>query len=278
MLSLYHDFSENASKKITHVYSTSFTLGIKLLDKKFHNHIYNIYGLVRLADEIVDTFHDHDKKQLIDEFEEETFLAIERGLSTNPIIHAYQLTANKYKIDNKLLSAFFESMKMDLYQIDYDEKNYKEYIYGSAEVVGLLCLQIFTEGDKAQYEKLKPGAKALGAAFQKVNFLRDMQADFQERGRTYFPGVDFVNFSAREKALIEKDILDDFEAARLSILELPKSSSVGVYLAYKYYLKLFNKIQKAPAEAILKQRFRVPNFEKFYLFGITYFRSTLGLI
>jgi phytoene/squalene synthetase len=278
MLSLYHDFSENASKKITHVYSTSFTLGIKMLDKNFHNHIYNIYGLVRLADEIVDTFHEHDKKQLLEEFEKETFLAVKRGLSTNPIIHAYQLTANKYKIDNNLIQAFFTSMKMDLYQIDYDAENYKEYIYGSAEVVGLMCLQVFTEGDKAAYEELKSGAKALGAAFQKVNFLRDMQADFLERGRIYFPGVDFVNFNASEKVMIEKDILADFEAARLAILALPKSSRVGVYLAYKYYFKLFKKIQNAPAEAILKQRFSVPNIEKLWVFGNTYFRSTLGLL
>lgn len=278
MLSLYHDFSENSSKKITHLYSTSFTLGIRMLDKKFHNHIYNIYGLVRLADEIVDTFHDHDKKQLIEEFEKETFLAIERGLSTNPIIHAYQLTANTFQIDNELLRAFFASMKMDLYQIDYDATNYEEYIYGSAEVVGLMCLQVFTEGDKAQYEKLKFGAKALGAAFQKVNFLRDMQADYEERGRTYFPGVDFVNFSTAQKDKIELDILSDFNTAKLAILELPKSSRVGVYLAYKYYLKLFKKIQNAPAEAILKQRFRVPDFEKFYVLGNTYLRSALGLI
>jgi phytoene/squalene synthetase len=278
MLNLYNDFSENASKKITHVYSTSFTLGIKMLDKKFHNHIYNIYGLVRLADEIVDTFHDHDKKELIEEFEKETFQAVERGLSTNPIIHAYQLTANKYEIDNDLLRAFFTSMKMDLYQIDYDAENYKEYIYGSAEVVGLMCLQVFSEGNRISYNELKGGAKALGAAFQKVNFLRDMQSDFEDRGRTYFPGIDFVNFSTEDKDMIEKDILADFEAARLAILALSKSSRVGVYLAYKYYLKLFKKIQNAPAHAILKQRFSVPNFEKLYVFGNTYFRSTLGLL
>ena len=278
MLSIYNEFSAKSSKYITHLYSTSFTLGIKMLDKKFHEHIYNVYGLVRLADEIVDTFHDHDKKQLLSDFETETFKAIERGLSTNPIIHAYQLTANQYKIDNDLLRAFFKSMQMDLYQIEYDAENYNEYIYGSAEVVGLMCLQIFTEGNTAQYEQLKDGAKSLGAAFQKVNFLRDMQSDFEERGRTYFPSVDFVNFSKEDKLKIEQDIEADFEAARLAILALPKSSRTGVYLAYKYYTKLFNKIKRAPASAILKQRFRVPDTEKMYVLVNTYFRGLVGAL
>lgn len=278
MLNIYNEFAANSSKNITHLYSTSFTLGIKMLDKKFHEHIYNVYGLVRLADEIVDTFHDHDKKQLLADFEADTYKAIETGLSTNPIIHAYQLTANKYNIDNKLLKAFFKSMQMDLYQIEYDAENYNEYIYGSAEVVGLMCLQIFTEGNKEQYEQLKAGAKSLGAAFQKVNFLRDMQADFEERGRTYFPNVDFVNFSKADKLKIEKDIEADFEAARLAILALPLSSRAGVYLAYKYYTKLFNKIKRAPASAILKERFRVPDIEKMYVLVNTYCRGLVGAL
>lgn len=278
MISLYNNFAENSSKKITHVYSTSFTLGIKMLDSKFHNHIYNIYGLVRLADEIVDSFHDHDKKELLEEFEFETFQAVERGLSTNPIIHAYQITANKFQIDNDLLRAFFKSMKMDLYQIEYDADNYNEYIYGSAEVVGLMCLKVFTNGDADRYESLKNGAKALGAAFQKVNFLRDMQADFEERGRTYFPGVDFVNFTQEQKVLIEQDILKDFQDAKEAILALPTSSRVGVYLAYKYYLKLFEKIRQAPAQEILKRRFRVPDLEKMYVLLNTYGRSLIGAL
>lgn len=278
MINLYNQFSESSSRKITHLYSTSFTLGIKMLDRKFHSHIYNVYGLVRLADEIVDTFHEHDKKILLEDFEKETFLAVERGLSTNPIIHAYQLTANKYNIDNDLLKAFFKSMKMDLYQIDYNADNYNEYIYGSAEVVGLMCLRIFTEGNESQYQELKEGAKSLGAAFQKVNFLRDMQADFEERGRTYFPGVDFINFTKEQKSLIEEDIHRDFEHARLAILALPESSRTGVYLAYKYYLKLFSKIQRAPAASILKTRFRVPDSQKLYVLASTYFRSIVGLI
>ncbi|MCB9256728.1 MAG: phytoene/squalene synthase family protein [Chitinophagales bacterium] len=278
MINLYKQFAEATSRKITHLYSTSFTLGIKMLDSKFHSHIYNVYGLVRLADEIVDTFHEQDKKVLLEDFERETFMALERGLSTNPIIHAYQLTANKYKIDAALLRAFFKSMKMDLYQIDYNTDNYNEYIYGSAEVVGLMCLRIFTEGDEKKYQELKEGAKALGAAFQKVNFLRDMQSDFEERGRTYFPGVDFINFTKEQKVLIEQDIHRDFEQARQAILALPESSRTGVYLAYKYYLKLFAKIQKAPASAILKTRFRVPDSEKLYVLASTYFRSFAGWI
>lgn len=278
MISLYNKFAENSSKKITHLYSTSFTLGIKMLDKEFHNHIYNVYGLVRLADEIVDTFHEQDKKCLLEEFETETFEAVGRGLSTNPIIHAYQITANLYNIDNMLLKAFFKSMKMDLYRLDYNDESFHEYIYGSAEVVGLMCLKIFTKGDDNMFQNLKGGAKALGSAFQKVNFLRDMQEDFEERGRSYFPGVDFLNFTQEQKVLIEHDISNDFKAARMAILSLPESSRVGVYLAYKYYLKLFKKIRQAPAEDILKQRFRVPDIEKIYVLANTYCRSVIGAL
>ncbi len=278
MIALYNNFAENSSKRITHVYSTSFTLGIKMLDKKFHKHIYNIYGLVRLADEIVDSFHQHDKKELLEDFERETIQAMKRGLSTNPIIHAYQMTANAYKIDDALLSAFFKSMKMDLYQIEYDAENYTEYIYGSAEVVGLMCLRIFSEGNDELFQSLKSGAKALGAAFQKVNFLRDIQADFEERGRSYFPGVDFVNFNKEQKVLIEEDIQIDFNNAREAILSLPETSRVGVYLAYKYYLKLFGKIRRASAQDVLKQRFRVPNAEKMYVLANTYCRSLVGVL
>lgn len=276
MMSLYNDFSANTSKTITKMYSTSFTLGIKMLDKKFHDPIYSIYGLVRLADEIVDTFHDHDKKTLLDRFRKETFLAIEEGISTNPIIHSYQEVVRKYNIDNALTEAFFNSMEMDLYKIDYNESNYNEYIYGSAEVVGLMCLKIFVEGDEAMYNMLKPGAKALGAAFQKVNFLRDMQSDFEERGRTYFPGVDFIQFSEADKKQIELDIQNDFDTALTYIKMLPETSQVGVYLAYKYYVKLFSKIKAAQASDILKKRFRVPDYSKMLLLVNVYFRGMAG--
>lgn len=276
MMSLYNDFSANTSKTITKMYSTSFTLGIKMLDKKFHDPIYSIYGLVRLADEIVDTFHDHDKKTLLDRFRKETFLAIEEGISTNPIIHSYQEVVRKYNIDNTLTEAFFNSMEMDLYKIDYNENNYNEYIYGSAEVVGLMCLKIFVEGDEAMYNMLKPGAKALGAAFQKVNFLRDMQSDFEERGRTYFPGVDFIQFSEADKKQIELDIQNDFDTAFTYIKMLPETSQVGVYLAYKYYVTLFSKIKAAQASDILKKRFRVPDYSKMLLLVNVYFRGMAG--
>lgn len=278
MIELYNKFSQSASKDITHIYSTSFTLGIKMLSKNLHNHIYNIYGLVRLADEIVDTFHNQNKKELITKFEEDTFQAVEVGLSTNPIIHAYQLTANKYNISNELLVAFFQSMKMDLYNIEYNTNNYQEYIYGSAEVVGLMCLKVFVEGDEKLYEQLKSGARSLGAAFQKVNFLRDMRSDFEDRSRTYFPGVDFINFSDAEKSKIEEDICTDFKNAEEAIKQLPISSRAGVYLAYKYYVNLFKKIQQAPASAILKQRFRVPDFEKLIILANIYFRGLAGMI
>lgn len=276
MMSLYNDFSANTSKTITKMYSTSFTLGIKMLDKKFHDPIYSIYGLVRLADEIVDTFHEHDKKTLLDRFRKETFLAIEEGISTNPIIHSYQEVVRKYNIDNALTEAFFNSMEMDLYKIDYNESNYNEYIYGSAEVVGLMCLKIFVKGDEAMYNMLKPGAKALGAAFQKVNFLRDMQSDFEERGRTYFPGVDFIQFSEADKKQIELDIQNDFDTALTYIKMLPETSQVGVYLAYKYYVKLFSKIKAAQASDILKKRFRVPDYSKMLLLVNVYFRGVAG--
>lgn len=275
-MSLYNDFSANTSKTITKMYSTSFTLGIKMLDKKFHDPIYSIYGLVRLADEIVDTFHDHDKKTLLDRFRKETFLAIEEGISTNPIIHSYQEVVRKYNIDNALTEAFFNSMEMDLYKIDYNESNYNEYIYGSAEVVGLMCLKIFVEGDETMYNMLKPGAKALGAAFQKVNFLRDMQSDFEERGRTYFPGVDFIQFSEADKKQIELDIQNDFDTAFTYIKMLPETSQVGVYLAYKYYVTLFSKIKAAQASDILKKRFRVPDYSKMLLLVNVYFRGMAG--
>jgi 15-cis-phytoene synthase len=278
MIALYNDFSSRSSKTITHMYSTSFTLGIKMLDKKLHNPIYSIYGLVRLADEIVDTFHEFDKKILLDRFRKETFQAIEEGISTNPIIHSYQQVVREYKIDNHLTEAFFDSMEMDLHKIDYNENNYNEYIYGSAEVVGLMCLKIFVNGDENLYNNLKPGAKALGAAFQKVNFLRDMQSDFEERGRTYFPGVDFIQFSEHDKKQIEKDIDNDFAVALSYIKMLPQSSKIGVYLAYRYYVSLFAKIKAAKASDILKKRFRVPDYNKLALLAKVYLRGMTGAV
>lgn len=278
MMSLYNKFSNDASKRITSLYSTSFTLGIKMLHKDLHNPIYSIYGLVRLADEIVDTFHEFDKKTLLEKFKNETFQAIEDGISTNPIIHSYQDVVRKYNIDNELTAAFFKSMEMDLFKIEYNEDNYNEYIYGSAEVVGLMCLKIFSNCNEEKYYELKPGAKALGAAFQKVNFLRDMQSDFEERGRTYFPGIDFIRFSESDKVMIEKNIQQDFDTALHYIKLLPDSSKVGVYLAYRYYVSLFSKIKAAQATDILKKRFRVPDYRKVILLMKVYLRGMSGAL
>jgi len=259
MLSLFHKTTFDCSRLITQAYSTSFTLGIKALDNKLHEAIYGIYAFVRYADEIVDTFHDFDKATLLAEFKADTYTAIERGISTNPVIHSYQMVVNKYRIENKLTESFFKSMEMDLDKSDYSSLSYKDYIYGSAEVVGLMCLRVFCEGDNTQYETLKEPARRLGSAFQKVNFLRDMRNDYQNLGRVYFPNVDFTNFQVSAKKDIEADIEADFEAAFKGILALPKSARFGVYLAYRYYTALFLKIKNVAPEVIKQERLRIPN-------------------
>lgn len=266
------------SKLITERYSTSFTLGIKTLDKKYHMPIYAIYGFVRYADEIVDTFHGHDKKALLRRFEGDTYLAIEEKISMNPVLHAFQLMVNQYGIEKELIAAFLKSMEMDLYEETYDQQNYETYIYGSAEVVGLMCLRIFCEGDKQQYDQLLPFAKKLGAAFQKINFLRDIKSDYEERGRTYFPHVDFKNFGNAEKKLIEDDIQMDFDEALIGIRKLPEGARMGVYLAYVYYVELFKKIKKLPPSTIMQARIRVPDFNKLLLLAQTYFKHTLNTL
>lgn len=275
---LYNETALKCSKLITQHYSTSFSLGIKTLDDKFHFPIYAIYGFVRYADEIVDTFHDHDKKALLDRFTADTYQSIEEKISLNPVLHSFQLAVNEYKIDHELIAAFLYSMEMDLTEQDYDQENYERYIYGSAEVVGLMCLRVFCEGDNTEYQRLKPMAKSLGAAFQKVNFLRDIKSDFDDRGRIYFPGVDFKNFSEVDKAAIEQDISADFEAALTGIKQLPKGAKMGVYLAYIYYIKLFNKIQNLPSSKILSERIRIPDFKKMVLLGKSYFMHRLNYL
>ena len=241
MMELFHEVSEYCSRHTTERYSTSFSSAIRLLQPELRQPIYNIYGLVRFADEIVDTFHDYDKAILIEEFRKQTFNAIERGVSINPILHSFQLTVNKYKIDPELIHAFFNSMEMDLNKKQYCNEGYIDYIYGSAEVVGLMCLYIFINGDRSKYEELKPSAQALGAAFQKVNFLRDLKADFHHLDRTYFPNLDFNHFTLSQKREIEADIQQDFDRAYEGILRLPVQARFGVYVAYKYYLSLFKK-------------------------------------
>jgi phytoene/squalene synthetase len=253
-------------------------LGIKTLDKKFHLPVYAVYGFVRYADEIVYTFHNFDKNQLLQRFKEETYRAIDEQISLNPVLHAFQLIVNQYKIEMPLIDAFLHSMEMDLSENSYSQEGYEEYIYGSAEVVGLMCLRIFCEGDTAMYERLKIPAKRLGAAFQKVNFLRDMKSDFWERGRTYFPQVDFTKFDQEAKKLIEQDIQDDFDAAYQGIIALPKGARLGVYLAYIYYKKLFSKIKKLPPQTILNKRVRVTDSRKMTLWLQSYVKYKLNYI
>lgn len=278
MLHLFHEASQQCSADITKAYSTSFASAIRLLHKDLRAPICNIYGFVRFADEIVDTFHDYDKERLLAEFKVETFAAIERGLSLNPVLHSFQLTVNEYDIDHELILAFFRSMEMDLSRKAYDKKGYDEYIYGSAEVVGLMCLQVFCEGRKAEYELLKEPARALGAAFQKVNFLRDIQADYNGLARIYFPCCDFNNFTEEDKSRIEEDIQQDFRAAYSGIIQLPLKARFGVYVAYNYYLSLFRKIRKMHPSSILQKRVRIPDHHKLLIILRAGVKSRLRLI
>lgn len=278
MVDLYTKTTFECSRIITEHYSTSFTLGIKTLDKKYHMPIYAIYGFVRYADEIVDTFHDHDKKTLLEDFKKDTYRAIEEKISLNPVLHSFQQVVNQYHIERELIDAFLKSMEMDLYETTYNDEDYHVYIYGSAEVVGLMCLRVFVEGDDIQYQTLKEPARSLGAAFQKVNFLRDIKSDFQERGRVYFPGVDFQKFTAADKKAIEDDIQRDFDHAYQGIVKLPKGSRLGVYLAYTYYIRLFKKIKSRPATDVLNNRIRIPDSKKMLLLVQSYFMHRLNFL
>jgi phytoene/squalene synthetase len=277
-MQLYHETTLKCSRLITEHYSTSFTLGIKTLDKKLHWAIYAIYGFVRYADEIVDTFHGFNKQELLTCFKNDTHKAIRDQISLNPVLNAFQLAVHQYHIEEELIDSFLKSMEMDLHFSEYNECRYEEYIYGSAEVVGLMCLRVFCEGNEAQYQELKEPARKLGAAFQKVNFLRDIKSDYQERGRVYFPGVDFNDFTKDAKQLIEEDIQRDFDAAYQGILRLPASARLGVYLAYVYYLRLFKKIRRLSVSRILCERVRVPDNQKFALLIQTYFRHRFNFL
>lgn len=265
MKQLFDDVSVEMSKLTTRRYSTSFSLGIYFLNPTLRNSIYSIYGFVRVADEIVDSFNDFDRAKLLAQFCDQTFEAIEAGVSTNPILNSFQQVVNKYHIDLKLVDTFLKSMKMDLEQVHYTREKFEEYILGSAEVVGLMCLHVFCQGDMIQFEKLKPYAMKLGAAFQKVNFLRDLKDDYEILGRNYFPSVDFAAFNLEEKRKIEHEIEADFHDALIGIKMLPSSSRGGVYLAYVYYVSLFKKIKKLPASRILEERVRINNTQKFGL-------------
>lgn len=262
MKALFDSVSAACSKLTTKAYSTSFSLGIQLLARKFHAPIYGIYGFVRFADEIVDSFHGYPKETLLKDFREQTYRAIREKISLNPILNSFQHVVHQYNIEQELVDTFLDSMEMDLHQHFYTRSIYEKYILGSAEVVGLMCLRVFTNGDHDLYEQLKYPAMKLGAAFQKVNFLRDVRTDSQELGRHYFPQVNLNNFSCTEKAAIEAEIEADFNEALAGIKALPLSSRKGVYLAYAYYKVLFNKIRNLPPQKIMTARVRVANSHK----------------
>jgi phytoene/squalene synthetase len=278
MKKLFDELSYKISKQTTKQYSTSFSLGILALSPKIRNSIYAIYGYVRLADEIVDSFHDFDRTTLLTRFREQTNQALEEKISLNPILQAFQETIHHYKIDVQLINQFLNSMEMDLQKIDYNSDLYKEYILGSAEVVGLMCLHIFVDGNKEMYERLKPTAMKLGSAFQKVNFLRDMKDDYQILGRTYFPNVDISYFDNVVKSQIEQEIYDEFKEALEGIKKLPNSSRFGVYLAYRYYISLFRKIKRTSANKIINQRIRISNGKKFSLMMSSYVQYKMSFL
>jgi len=279
MKSIFDKVSADCSKNVTNSYSTSFSLATKMLSKNIRQDIYNIYGFVRFADEIVDTFHDYDKKELLNRFIDELNFSLKNKISTNPILNSFQYTVNKYNIDYGLIDSFLKSMKMDLKKIKYNsEKEYKEYIYGSADVVGLMCLKVFVSGDEETFKKLKPSAMALGSAFQKVNFLRDLNADFHDLNRTYFPNLDFKDFDDQSKMLIMEDIENDFRKALKGIYELPNNSKFGVYAAYKYYKRLLVKLKRTSYMKIKNERVRVPNYQKVDVLARSYVRYRLNIL
>ena len=279
MKSKFDNLSQKCSELTTKSYSTSFSFGIKMLSKKFHAPIYSIYGFVRFADEIVDGFHGYNKSKILNQFEKNCFESIEEGVSMNPILNSFQNVVNKYKIDHVLIQQFIHSMKMDLEENKiYDQKEYEKYILGSAEVVGLMCLKVFVEGDENLYNKLYPYAKSLGSAFQKINFLRDIRADYKDLGRTYFPNIDLNNFTISQKKEIESDIKKDFDRGYLGIKMLPEGSKLGVFVAYLYYLNLFKKIKSLNYKVILEKRVRISNLKKIILMIQAFLLNKFGAI
>ncbi len=278
MKQIFDQLSTDFSKTVTRRYSTSFSLGIRFLHGSLHRHIYAVYGFVRLADEIVDSFHGYDKSVLLDRFVEDTYEAIEGRISLNPVLNAFQKTYHQCNLSHELVDAFFRSMKMDLQQCNHNTISYNEYIFGSAESVGLMCLKVFTHGNDDQYNKLRYYAMKLGSAFQKVNFLRDAQEDYQTLGRNYFPNVNLADFSAEQKRQIELDIRADFEIALVGIRQLSPAARGGVYLAYYYYWKLFQKICKADAAEVMRRRIRIPNLSKIIFMFNSYLRFQFNLL
>jgi len=280
MKQLYDEVSYLSSKLVTQKYSTSFSLATKMLSPKIRSAIYNIYGFVRFADEIVDTFHNYDKEQLLLKFEKDYYESKELGISLNPIINSFVLTVNKYDISNDLIQAFLKSMKADLYKTQYTSvEDYKAYIYGSADVVGLMCLKVFVNGDQQKYDELKDPAMRLGSAFQKVNFLRDLKDDYEALNRSYFPNLNIAAFDEMSKESIIKDIESDFDYAfQNGILKLPVEAKFGVYIAYRYYSRLLKKLKKVPYSEIMETRIRISNTTKINLLARSYLKYRLNLI
>ena len=279
MKHLFDTVSEDCSKIVTQSYSTSFSMATKMLHPSIRNHVYNVYGFVRFADEIVDSFHEYPKEELLDRFEADLYHGLDQKINLNPILNAFQKTVNAFDIDRELIAAFMRSMRWDLEKKVYEtDQEYKDYIYGSADVVGLMCLKIFVKGDTAQYESLKPAAMALGSAFQKVNFLRDLKNDFQDLERTYFPNVNFNQFDETSKSAIIEEIESDFTKALEGIFKLPTEARFGVYTAYKYYTKLLAKLKRTPSLNIQKTIIRVPNYQKMTVFARSYVKYRLNLL
>jgi phytoene synthase len=279
MKQLFDTVSEDCSKLVTQKYSTSFSLATKLLGPNIRKHIYNIYGFVRFADEIVDSFHNYPKRELLERFEEDLSHALEHRISLNPILNSFQATVHEFNIGKDLIASFLNSMRWDLEKQKYQtNKEYNQYIYGSADVVGLMCLKVFVGGNETSYLELKPSAMALGSAFQKVNFLRDLNADFELLERSYFPNVDLTNFEEGDKKRIIEEIEADFDAALQGIFKLPTEARLGVYTAYKYYFKLLMKLKQTPSKKIKNTRIRVPNYQKMSVLARSYVKFRLNLL
>lgn len=278
MKAIFDDYCKFASRNVTRAYSTSFYAGVRALDKKIRNDVHAVYGFVRFADEIVDSFHEYDKALLLEEFKEETYKALDRGISLNPILNSFQETVNRYGIDRQLIDQFLHSMEMDLNPVEYIQEKYEEYILGSAEVVGLMCLKIFVYGDQNEYEKLKPYAMKLGSSFQKINFLRDYKDDVNNLGRIYFPGLKEGQLSLEDKLHIEREIQQEFDEALVGIRMLPKSSRFGVYVSYRYYTKLLRKIKQKTAQQLLQERVRIPNNIKMIVFAKSFVRNSFNIL
>ena len=279
MKELFDSVSYECSKIVTNSYSTSFSLATRMLSSSIRTHIYNIYGFVRFADEIVDSFHSYNKMQLFNRFEESLYLSIKNKISLNPILNSFQMTVNLYHIDIDFIKSFMTSMRWDLSKKTYrTEKEYKDYIYGSADVVGLMCLKVFVKGDKRLFEKLKKPAMHLGSAFQKVNFLRDLKSDTENLNRLYFPDVNIDSFDENSKSKIINEIKEDFKQGKTGIFQLPNESKFGVYTAYKYYLRLLKKLKKTPSTEIKSKRIRVANYQKADVLARSFIRYQFNLL